>query len=305
MEEELLGRGDARQVVVRVKAVWRPGPGSALTPQDPLPIVGYRHIDTAESYGNEKSIGLAIKDCIASGIIKREDLTVTTKLWPGSLSLNFGSEKTYDQTIESCKNELNEMGLDYFDLYLIHGPFSSTRISQYSALIHLKSLNLVKKIGVSNYGVKELEEIKHLEKPHVNQIEVSPICRQSEELREYMSVNGIKVWAYGSLSLLSNWRSDSKIGKESFTESELSHLKKSREVVARVSSKMGKTEAQILLRWALEFDYCIVPKSTNETRMKENLEVTNCTISEEDMQALNELDMKMPMCWSFDPINIS
>lgn len=106
------------------------------------------------------------------------------------------------------------MGLDYFDVYLIHGPFSSTRVHQYEALCKLKAEGFCKQIGVSNYGVDELEEIKHLDVPFVNQIEVSPICRQSAHLKEYMEERGIRVWAYGSLSLLSNWREGSRIGKE-------------------------------------------------------------------------------------------
>ncbi|GMH74286.1 hypothetical protein TrST_g7086 [Triparma strigata] len=264
--------------------------------------VGYRHIDTAQSYGNEEAIGRAITECIDNGVTTRNDLTVTTKLWPGSDERNFGKEKGYEETIETCKSSLKKMGLDYFDVYLIHGPFSSTRVHQYEALCKLKAEGFCKQIGVSNYGVDELEEIKHLDVPFVNQIEVSPICRQSAHLKEYMEERGIRVWAYGSLSLLSNWREGSRIGKESFSNSEITSMQNARKVVEAVSERSGKTMAQVLLRWALELNYSIVPKSTNEKRMRENLDVLSWSIVKEDMEVLNGLDMGMPMCWSFDPV---
>ncbi len=136
---------------------------------------GYRHIDSAEGYRNEAGTGRAIN---ASGIA-RDDLFVTTKLFPGNEQRG-APEKTYEQTIETLKKQLIELQLDYVDLYLIHAPLASSRLAQWRALVELKKQGLAKHIGVSNYNETRIKEIldADLPMPEANQIKFHPLNGQ-------------------------------------------------------------------------------------------------------------------------------
>lgn len=150
--------------------------------------LGFRHIDSAEAYQNEEGTGKGIK---ASGIA-REELFVTTKLFPGFAQWG-APEKDYKQTIENLKNQLQQLQLDYVDLYLIHAPLSELRLEQWKALIELKKQGLTKHIGVSNFNEQHINEILNagLEKPEANQIEFHPLFAQ-ENLTKYMQKNTIE-----------------------------------------------------------------------------------------------------------------
>ena len=173
---------------------------------------GYRHIDTAEYYQNEEAVGKAVRD---SGIL-RSDFFITTKLAPGGFGSPF---KTYIQTIESFERSLKLLDFSYIDLYLIHHAFAKDeRIEQWRALVDLQRQGKVRNIGVSNWNIKHIEEIKMagLQLPSVNQIEIHPLCTQSD-LVAYLRLNNIRISAYSSLAPLSTWRAENP-GKSSKLE---------------------------------------------------------------------------------------
>jgi len=169
--------------------------------------IGYRHIDTAEGYGNETGVGHALKNAQKELGISREDLFVTTKLWPGNEAWG-QTLKTYDSTIESLNSSLSNLELDYVDLYLIHAPFAkSKRLEQWNALVELRKQGKAKAIGVSNFSKSHIEEIKSAGSPlpDANQIELHPWSQKSE-LVSYLRENRISPIAYSSLVPLAEWR---------------------------------------------------------------------------------------------------
>jgi 2,5-diketo-D-gluconate reductase A len=150
--------------------------------------IGYRHIDTAEVYRNEQGIGTALQNSLPGLSIKREDIFITSKVFPGNPS--WGREaKDYKATVKACEDSLSRLKLEFLDLYLIHAPFTSEhRLGQWEALCDLKKAGKVKSIGVSNFNNKHIEEITNsgLETPEVNQIELHPWC-QKEKLVSFLN----------------------------------------------------------------------------------------------------------------------
>ena len=226
--------------------------------------IGYRHIDTAQMYGNEKDVGDALKE---SGV-PREEVFLTSKVWE--------SDHGYEATLKAFDACLRKMSLDYIDLYLIHWPASGSRIETWKALEQIKKNGLCKSIGVSNYAPHHLEEIMKLsgEKPVVNQIELNPFLQQ-QKIAGFCNKEGIHLTGYCPLAR----------GRR-FDAPELS----------RISRETGKSPAQVMIRWALERGQTVIPKSSRPLRIEKNAEVFDFSLNEGQMRTLNGLDQGLRFC---------
>jgi diketogulonate reductase-like aldo/keto reductase len=227
--------------------------------------VGYRHIDTASMYGNEEDVGAAIKE---SGI-RREEIFVTTKLW--------NSDHGYDSALAAFEKSSRRLDLSYVDLYLIHWPVQRLRNETWRALETLLKERKCRAIGVSNYMIRHLEELLENSStvPAVNQVEFSPYLYQ-KDLLEFCRKNGIQLEAYSPLTK-GHKLSDPKL--------------------AALASKYSRSPAQILIRWALQHQIVVIPKSSKGERITENADVFDFAISSEDMRALDLFDQGLRTSW--------
>lgn len=215
------------------------------------------HIDTASCYKNEKDVGEAIKE---SGIA-RTDLFITTKLWNLDIRLK--------KTRESLEESLNKLGLDYVDLYLIHWPVDGY-VEAYKEMIELRKEGKIKAIGVSNFKKHHLEELIRAvnEVPSVNQIEFNP-CMQDNEVLEYCHQQGIVLEAWSPLG---------------------SGTCLSIPAIQLLAQKHHKSTAQIILRWLLQKEIVILPKSIHQNRIIQNADIFNFELTNEDMNLMNQLN---------------
>jgi 2,5-diketo-D-gluconate reductase A len=257
---------------------------------------GYRHVDTAEIYANETAVGAGLRQTLSNGLLSRADMFVTTKLWPGLPA--WGEQpKSKTETIAAFHASLDRLGLDYLDLYLIHSPHGGAqRLAQWEGLLALQQAGKVRSIGVSNYGRDHLEEIRSagLPTPDANQIELHP-WTQKPALLAYLRTNGIAPLAYSSLAPLSTWR----VGQ---TSAKTEEMNGENIVFAAMAAKYGVTEAQLLLRWGIQNGYAVLPKSLNQDRMRENLNLFSFSIDEHDMNSLAQMDRGNGLAWSMgDP----
>ena len=265
--------------------------------------IGYRHIDTAEVYRNEVGIGLGLKDTLSQLSLKRDEVFITSKVFPGNPS--WGREpKNYKMCLEACDSSLERLNLDYLDCYLIHAPFcKDLRLEQWKALCDLKKEGKTRTIGVSNYSQLHIQEIinEGLEVPEYNQIELHPWC-QKEELVSFLKEKNIKVVAYSSLVPLEGWRS--KPNQDSAkSQSMKEHGADNSSPFKRMSKKYGVSEAQILLKWGLQKGYVILPKSSDENRIRENFNLS-FQIDDTDMKEISTMDKGDGIAWpNGDPCN--
>jgi len=231
--------------------------------------VGYRHIDTAKIYRNEADVGEAIR---RSGIA-REDVFITTKLW--------NSDHGYDAAQRACDASLKALGVAYLDLYLIHWPVQGLRGESWRALTKLYEDKKCRAIGVSNYTVRHLKELLASSPvvPAVNQVEMSPFLYQ-KELIDFCREKGIQIETYSPLT------KGQRLGHPAIT---------------RAASKYRRTPAQILIRWALQHDFIVIPKSSKRERIQENAQVFDFEIDAADMKSLDALDESLRTSW--DPTN--
>ena len=232
--------------------------------------LGYRHVDTARIYGNEADVGEAVRE---SGIL-REDLFVTTKLW--------NSDQGYDSTLRAYEASLKRLGLDYVDLYLVHFPVPDVRKESWRAMETLFKKGRCRAIGVSNFTIRHLEELTEESDviPSVNQVEFHPFLYQ-KELLDYCQGKRIQVEAYSPLAR-----------GERFKQPRILSLAK----------KYSKTPAQLMIRWGIQHGVVVIPKSTREERIRENSQVFDFDISDDDMMSLDSLNEDLRLNW--DPTSV-
>ena len=258
---------------------------------------GYRHIDTAEGYNNERGVGAGLKTALASEGMKRADVFVTTKLWPGNPAWGQVA-KTTATTNTSLDESLARLGLEYVDLYLIHAPYErDQRLAQWRGLVELQQQGKARAIGVSNFDVAHLEELKAagLPTPAANQLELHP-WSQKPALVRYLDDHGITPIAYSSLVPLSTWRAAP--GQASAKTAEMKAEGESASAPFKVmADKYGVSEAQVLLRWAIQKGYPVLPKSTNPARIRQNADLFGFTIDDADMKAIATMDRGDGVAW--------
>lgn len=222
--------------------------------------VGYRSIDTAMIYGNEAGVGEGIKGCG----VKRQDLFITSKLWNG--------DQGYDTTLSAFDDSLARLDLDYLDLYLIHWPVPANAkyVDTWKALEKLYADERIRAIGVSNFTIAHLNELK--EKcditPTVNQIELHPWLVQTE-LVDHMKQNGIYTEAW------------SPLGRGELLDDK---------ALQSIADKYEKSIAQVILRWIIQRDIITIPKTLSKDRMIANLSIFDFELSEQDMNAITNMN---------------
>ncbi len=222
--------------------------------------VGYRHVDTAAAYRNEKGVGAAIA---ASGL-PREEVFVTTKLW--------NSSQGHDSALETFEKSLARLGTDYVDLYLIHWPAPSEDrfVDTWRAFEKIHERGAARTIGVSNFRVEDIERLERETemRPTINQIELHPYFQQAE-LRPWLAERGIATEAWSPLA------QGAALGEEAIVTAAESH---------------GVTPAQAILRWHLQLGNVVIPKSVTPQRVRENFDVFGFELSEAEMAAIDAID---------------
>lgn len=250
----------------------QPGPDT-MTAVSAALEVGYRHIDTAAIYNNEADVGEAIS---ASGL-ERSEVFVTTKLW--------NDDHGYDNTLRAFDRSLAQLGLTYVDLYLIHWPVPILRLETWRALERLTLDGRVRDIGVSNYMARHIDEVLDYAPvvPAVNQIELSPyLYRTRLDTVERCRQHNIVIEAYSPLT---------------------KGRKLEDPVLAEIGRVHGKTPAQVLIRWAIQHSFVVLPKSVNPARIQANYDVFDFELTEDHMRRLNDLDEGLVTGW--DPADVA
>jgi diketogulonate reductase-like aldo/keto reductase len=234
---------------------------------------GYRHIDTASIYNNEADVG----EAIAGSGLGRGDVFVTTKVW--------NDDHGYDNTLRAFDRSLEQLGLAYADLYLIHWPVPVHRLDTWRALERLTLDGRVRDIGVSNYMARHIDEVLDYTSvvPAVNQIELTPYnYRTRVETVEKCRQQGIVIEAYSPLT---------------------KGRKLDDPVLADIGAAHGKTPAQVLIRWGIEQGFVVLPKSIRAERIAENFDVFDFFLDEAEMQRLEDLDEGLATGW--DPADVA
>jgi 2,5-diketo-D-gluconate reductase A len=216
--------------------------------------LGYRHIDTAQAYGNEKSVGQALRE----GGVPRDELFVTTKFYPGS-----------SDPAEEAARSLERLGLDYVDLYIVHWPQGGPTWA-WPGMERARELGYTRSIGISNFNVAEVQALLSTASvpPVVNQVQFSPY-EYRKALLDACAQHGIALEAYSPLGT----------GR---------HL--SSEAVGQIAQRLGRTPAQVLLRWCVQHEIPAIPKSTHRERIAENAQLFDFALTGEDVAQLDRLD---------------
>jgi diketogulonate reductase-like aldo/keto reductase len=246
---------DGHEIPVLGLGVWQVDDGSECerAVRDALEL-GYRHIDTAQAYGNEASVGRALRD---SGV-PRERVFITTKFYPGS-----------EDPLAAAEESLTRLGVDYVDLYIIHWPRGGPTWA-WPGMERAHERGYARSIGVSNFSSEELDQLADVASvtPVVNQVQFSPF-EYRRALQERCEREGIAIEAYSPLGT----------GR---------HL--DAPAVAEVAEQVGRTPAQVLIRWCLQRETIVLPKSTHRERIEQNAAIFDFELSEQELEQLDALD---------------
>lgn len=241
-------------------------PDAAVCKQAVLDAIktGYRLIDTAAIYMNEEAVGAAIKEAVETGLVKREELFVTTKVWV--------SDASYEGAKKAFERSMKKLQLDYLDMLMLHQPYGDV-YGAWKAMVELYNEGKVKALGVANFSIGKFTEFAEIVdvKPHVNQIELHPFFAQYAAI-ENMKSYGCVPQAWGPLA-------EGKHGI--FTHP----------VLTEIGSKYGKTAAQVALKWNAQRGVSIIPKSVHKERMEQNISIWDFVLSDADMKRIDALDL--------------
>nr|ATJ44496.1 aldehyde reductase 1 [Helicoverpa armigera] len=240
---------------------------------------GYRHIDTAALYDNEQEIGKGISDVLKKGLVKREELFVTTKLW--------NDKHARDQVVPALRESLAKLGLDYVDLYLIHSPEAMNEdgspanidyLDTWKGMEEAKQLGLTKSIGVSNFNTEQIDRIKANSKtvPAVNQIEIHPSNTQEKLVADCFARN-IAVMAYSPFGFFVKRGEGNKPGNDDPR-------------MVSIAKKYNKSVTQIVLRYLLDRDLIPIPKSTNQARIQQNIDVFDFHLTPQEIATISSFN---------------
>lgn len=273
---------------------WKSDPGVVKEAIIEAIKIGYRHIDCAAIYKNEKEIGEAFTECFAQDLVKREELFVVSKLW------NDSHKKEHVEP--ALKKTLSDLSLDYIDLYLVHWPVAFKHgldfpessdgylsldvvplAETWKAMQEVKEKGLAKHIGTSNFSTKKLKDLIELggQKPEMNQVEIQPYLQQ-QNMIDFCHEKGIHVTAYSPLGSMDRHPSFKKEGEPIPLENK---------TVIEIANKNNISAAQVLIRWQLQRGIAVIPKSTNPKRLKENFDTLQLSLSEEDMERIASLEL--------------
>lgn len=244
--------------------VWQSGGATKKAVATAL-ATGYRHVDTAAVYGNEAQVGAAIHE---SGV-PREELFVTTKLW--------NSDQGYDKALRAFDTSLKRLHLDYVDLYLLHWPVAGLRLESWRALEQLFADKRARSIGVSNFMVPHLNELQGAAKvlPAVNQIELTPFLQRRDTVAACKKL-GIRLEAYSPLTR------GQRLGHPTVTA---------------IATEVQRSPAQVLLRWGMQHDFVVLPKSVTPPRIAENAALFDFSLDTAAMDRLDALEEGLVTGW--------
>ncbi len=237
---------------------------------------GYRHFDSAQAYGNERFLGDGLQDAYQQNPgLEREDIFITTKLR--------NENQYFDGVIPSFDESLDNLQMDYVDLFLVHFPVTELRRPAWHKMQEIATSGRTKDIGVSNYTIKHLEELLNEcdIKPAVNQVELH-VFLQQPELRQYCDDNGIIVEAYSPLAHGNGLEEPALV---------------------EIGSKYGKSSAQIMIKWCAQTNMVVLPKSITKERIESNIDIFDFELNEEDLAKIASLEKDFRTCW--DPTNVN